>query len=213
VLFATEERERVEAILARAAQLRRAHPEYSLIGWIHAAGSLEHALYWGAPEEAVAIARRERRALYGVGLAVLNAKARLLRARACLHAASALAPGRARAALLRRAAIDTLVLRLERGPLNRGIARTLSAAIAALRGNQRRAIALLDAACSAFLACDAKLFAATTRYCKGALLGGEQGRALQQPALAAFHGEGVVDAPRYIAWIASGFAEILGVRR
>jgi len=41
------------------------------------------------------------------------------------------------------------------------------------------------------------------------LLGGEAGASLKGPALAAFQEQGVIDPPRYIAWLACGFGERL----
>jgi len=96
VLLATEERARTQAILDRAAGLRAAHPRYFVLSWTHAACSLEHAAYWGAPGDALRVLQREQLALFGPRVSIMRSKARMLRARACVLAASALAPGRAR---------------------------------------------------------------------------------------------------------------------
>jgi serine/threonine protein kinase len=210
-LFATQERARSQAILERASALRAAHPRYFLVSWAHAACSVEHAAYWGEPHEALKVWQREQAVLLDAPFWLLRNKARLVRARACLLAASALPPGRERASLLRRAAWDALLLRRQHSPLDRGIARGLSAGVALLRQRRQRAIAHLDAARALYDECEARLLSAATQYCKGALVGGEQGASLQGPTLAAFVDEGVVDPRRYIAWIACGFREqILG---
>ena len=211
VLFATEERERVTAILERVGRVRSEHPRYPLIGWVHAAGMVEHALHWGEAGDALRVVERERRALFGTHLAMFNAKARLVRARACLDAACAAPAGTRRSALLRRAAFDAALLRRERGAYHRGIALLLAAGVAVLRAQPRRAQQRLGRAAAAFDQSEAKLFAAAARYCQGTLLGGEAGSALQTPALAAFREEGVVDPRRYIAWMASGFRTELSI--
>lgn len=209
VLFATEERARAQAILDRAAGLRAAHPRYFVLSWTHAACSLEHAAYWGAPGDALRVLQREQLVLFGPRVSIMRSKARMLRARACVLAASALAPGRPRTALLRVAALDAAALRWSRNPNCRGFSWLLSAAIALLRQKRARSIAHLDAAGRAFDECEARLMSAAARYCKGMLLGGEAGASLRGPALAAFQDEGVIDPPRYIAWLACGFGELL----
>jgi hypothetical protein len=129
-----------------------------------------------------------------------------------VQAASALPPGRERNALLRAAARDAARLRRARGASDQGVGWLLAAAVLALSDRKARAIANLEHAHAVFEASEASLLMAATRYCKGALLGGDEGRALQAPALAAFEAEGVVDPRRYIAWIAAGFRDVVGDR-
>jgi tetratricopeptide (TPR) repeat protein len=213
VLFANDETAQSQAILDLAARLRARHPRYAMLGWIHATGSLEHALYSGAPEDALAIAQREHGILFGSSYPLLGERARIHRARAYLNAASARTPGRARAPLLRCAARDIGRSSRKRNAYHRGLWLLLSAGIAALQERPGRAIDKLDEAIAAFAASEALLFAACARYCKGALLGGNAGRRLKGPALAALQAEGVVDPRRCVAWLASGFRGIIDGER
>jgi hypothetical protein len=214
ILLATQDRARLETILERAAALRASHPRYFLVGWAHAAFRLEHASYWGDPAEALEIWRAERAVLLGAPFWVLTNAAVLLRARAHLLAASAAPRGLRRAMLLRRAAWDAARLARQPSAYDRGAAKLLSAAVAVLRGAERSAIEQLDAAHALFEACEARLFCAAARYCKGSLLGGAEGAALQVAAIEALDAEGVVDPRRYIAWLACGFqAHVLGADR
>jgi len=167
VLIADGERERSAAILERVARARAEHPSYPLVGWAHAAGCVEHAAFWATPAEALAILRREERVLFSPSVSVLRLKARMMRARACLRAAAALPPGGARAALLRCAVLDVLLIRMRGGAYNRGMASLLAAGIAAQRDRPAAAIARLDAAREWFDACEARLLSQAALYCKG----------------------------------------------
>jgi hypothetical protein len=86
----------------------------------------------------------------------------------------------------------------------------MDAGVALLRERPERALRLLDSAVPLLEASQAKLVLASAHYCRGALLGGEQGAALKRGAWQAIADEGVVEPWRYIVSFASGFRGVVG---
>jgi hypothetical protein len=210
LLFAAEDRESAQAILAQQGRTRAQHPRYMALAWGHAACSLECELYWGEPADVVRSLRSEQGALFKSGYAPLTEAARSLRARARLAAAAALpARDRMRAKLLRSAARDAAAWR-QRGALQKGKALVVQAGVAWLRGRPQRALRHLDAALAWLVDAEAQLLIASVQYCKGALLADESGRALMRSAANTLRAEGVLRPERWVAWTACGFRTVLG---
>jgi hypothetical protein len=209
LLFAAEDPERAQAILARQAAMRAQHPRYVALVWTHAACNLERELYWGQPAASARLADCEQRALFASGYAPLTAAARELRARVRLAAASELPNGSERTRLLRGAARDAAAWR-PRGALQKGKALVAQAGVAVLREQPELALRRLDAALPWLLRAEAKLLVASVQYCRGALLGADDGRALTSDAVNTLRSEGIVCPERWVAWNACGFRNLIG---
>ncbi|WP_437968955.1 protein kinase [Sorangium sp. So ce260] len=130
-----------------------------------------------------------------------------LRASAALEAAAreALDDARLARTLLGEAERDARRLSREGAPWVAPMAMSLRAAIAAQRGQAASALSLLQAAADAFDASEMALFAACARRRRGALLGGEEGRALIEAADAWMAGQGIRSPARMAAIFAPGF--------
>jgi serine/threonine protein kinase/tetratricopeptide (TPR) repeat protein len=209
VLFATGERAQVEAAIERMAELRRQHPRYAMIGWIHAVCLVEHALYWGDPEAALRVLQRERSALFGTLLPFLRHHSRVLHARACLSAATVCRPGPRRLCLLGRACLEAALLCRSHSAYDQGRGHLLFAAMAMLREERGRASRRLDLASALFESSEARLLLEATRYCRGALLGGEEGSLLKQSVRVNLEHEGVVAVDHYVGWVAFGLRDLV----
>jgi len=135
-----------------------------------------------------------------------------LRARCALAAAAAgamgggarAATGPEREALLASAERDARALAGERMPWSDPIALLVRAGVAALRGDDAAAEAGLAGAVPGFEAAGMALHAAVARRARGALLGGDEGRALATGADAFLTGQSVRDPARFAAMIAPG---------
>lgn len=191
-----------QTVLDRHARLYDGNPRYSVLRWSHVACQIEHELYWGSPEEAARLVRREWRALFATGYTVLNQEARYVRTRALL-AAAAVADGRSRRRLLRQAAADAKSLRRSR-PLHRGIAFIVDATIAHLRGETEQAAASLAAASGWYSRCDMRVFAVCTEYTRACLDGAPDAAERRASALEALRTEGIVDPLHWIRWYVVG---------
>jgi serine/threonine protein kinase len=125
-----------------------------------------------------------------------------LRARAALALAET-ADGRE--ALLRSVQHDAGRLARERLAHGSARARALQAGVANLRGDRVLATRLLREALEAFAALDMALNAAVLRTVLGALVGGDEGRALQTTASSWFASQSVKRPDRFVAMLAPGF--------
>jgi serine/threonine protein kinase len=129
-----------------------------------------------------------------------------LRARATLGLASR-ATQSERRRLLRDAERDARLLEKERMPWSDALAALVRATVVALRGESDVAARLLDEAARRFDAVDMALHAATARHRLGRLIGGDEGRALTDAALAWMANQKIKNAPRITAMLVPGFVD------
>ncbi len=108
--------------------------------------------------------------------------------------------------LLRSARGDAHRLEREKAPWATALARLIRAGVASLERDKSQTLSLLDEAATAFDAVDMLLWATAARRHAGALLGGEEGRALVARADALMTEQGVVNPARMAAMYAPGFA-------
>jgi serine/threonine protein kinase len=146
----------------------------------------------------------ERSILYRIQSSRMEAHS--LRGRAALAAAQG-ALRSERPALL--AAVERHARALASAPLRHtsALAALLYAGAAAVRGHGARALRLLDEAAAACAAADLGLYAASARYRRGELTGGDDGRQLRDDAIAQLDAQKVVAPARMIALLAPGFAD------
>lgn len=208
MLFAREQPEQVPVTFARFSALCAQHPRYIGMHWARAMFRLECALYWGGPDEVDEILRVEHRALFVAGYPPCAQVSRRLCARARLFLSARASSVRARHALARRA-VRELPRRRAKNSLQEGQARLIAASAAHLLGEAGRVRGELDAALEAFERADAKLWAASTAYCKGALSGDDRGRAAMADAAQVLRAEGITQPLRWVRWMAAGFEEVL----
>ncbi|HEY6361394.1 MAG TPA: AAA family ATPase [Vicinamibacterales bacterium] len=107
-------------------------------------------------------------------------------------------------AYLARAARDAARLEREGAAWANALARLVRASLSAARGPGDQALLELEAAERALRDSAMAHYAAAAQYRRGALLGGDQGRPLQQSALAWFAGQNVVNAPRLADMLTPG---------
>jgi hypothetical protein len=206
-----EERTEAESILERHAGLHALHPNCCTLAWTHAWCSLESAMFWGTPEEALRLAERQRQALFQSGYSVLTDTGRLLRGRVRVRAAAALRQASSRTSLLRGAASDVKVKR--GGALVQGMAALVEAGVAMQRDRPEQALSLLDSAIAELVSAEAAMMVASARYIKGAMLGGDAGHAMKCLARATLEEEGILAPERWIAWTVPGFDVVAGLER
>lgn len=208
-LFAMEKPERADDVLHRQARLREMHPRYRPLAWMHALSNLERELYWGSPGDVQRAARRDAKALFASGYGIFTEAARLTRARARLTVATAEPLGLRRSHLLMGAAADAKFRGRRRSVMQNGIALLVEAGIAIARDRPDLALSRLADSGRNFEAAEAKLMMATVQYCRGMLLGGDDGRALKSRARDSLTAEGVLSPERWIGWAACGFRPAL----
>ena len=88
-----------------------------------------------------------------------------------------------------------------------GHTHSIRAAIAALRGDDNRAVGLLDQATTVYLANDMFSYAAAVRRRQGEVQGGEEGRALVDESNAWMASRGIKNPTRMTAMYAPGFPD------
>ncbi len=187
-----------------AAQWR--HRDYHLQHYWVAMALAQCELYAGDP--AAASARIEaqwpllRRALL-LSVVMLRAEVLHLRARCALAAAEV--PG-APAAPLRLASRLARRLARERLPWCRPAAELLLAGVAHVRGDDRDAARRLEVAEAGLRAADTHALAAAASFRRGALVGGDAGRALTEAAGAWARAQRVVNVDALMRLLAPGFA-------
>jgi hypothetical protein len=79
------------------------------------------------------------------------------------------------------------------------------AAIHAQEGRPDLALAELERGERRIAAADAAIYASIVRYCRGLLVGGDEGKELRARAVQHLVSEGVKSPQRYIAWFLPGF--------
>jgi len=126
-----------------------------------------------------------------------------LRARAALMLATIKPPERR--ALCRAAANDVAKIEKDKMRWAAPWVNLLRAGIAMTEGEQDRALGLLVEAAPGFEASNMGLYAAATRYRRGQLLGGDEGRELRAQADAGMATQGIVNRARMVAMLAPGF--------
>jgi eukaryotic-like serine/threonine-protein kinase len=131
-------------------------------------------------------------------------EAHITRIRAALAAAAT--DHAQRPELLRCVAWHAGKLEAPRFAYAEGIAALCRAGAAKLRGDHARSLALLDVAIARFDASDLALYAAAARHRRGALVGGDEGRALVEAAERCFAAQRVRSPARMVAMLAPGFA-------
>jgi eukaryotic-like serine/threonine-protein kinase len=208
-LFASEDRAGASAVLHKQAQLRARYPSFQPLAYSHALSRVENALYWDDPEAAYGLLESDWPVLSGMGFPPLNAVALTLRARASVALAARLAPGMRRRWLLWRAWLDVRSSRAAGPPAARAGALFVRASVALLNGRRAAARRQLEHALRVLDAAGGKLLAASARYCLGALETEAARRsALQAAAARVLNQEGIVSAPRWVAWTVPGFRSI-----
>jgi hypothetical protein len=212
-VLASNDRARMDALLAEHAQLAARHPRYMLLQWAHVYNGIEAALYWGPGERALELLQRGWRTFARSGYLLLLEEALLLHARASLAAASTLAPGRRRTRLLRRTALLANLLSRRGVQRTHGTLLLVRAALAALSGRRLDALRELEAASAHCAGTQQKLLAASARYCHGMLLDTPSGGDACRAAALVLAEEGVVEPTRWVAWSAPGFGVLLERRR
>jgi serine/threonine protein kinase len=135
----------------------------------------------------------------------LRLESRHARARGVLAAAVAL-PSR-RAELLTEAEAIAGRITKERMPWSDALAMLVTAAIAHGRGRDVESASILERAATALDACDMKLFAALARRRRGAIVGGDEGRALIAATDARMRAQKIVNPPRMAAMLTPGFPD------
>ena len=96
------------------------------------------------------------------------------------------------------------------GPLGQGMAELVKAGIAMQTDRPEEALKWLASAETQLAIAQAALMAASARYVKGTMLGGDEGRALQAGARRDLDAQGIVDPMHWVAWTVTGFDAILG---
>ncbi|HZF48566.1 MAG TPA: AAA family ATPase [Polyangiaceae bacterium] len=197
-----EARERSSEAMRQWSQ-RRFHVEH----WWAMLGDRQIDLYVGDAEAAYKAVHAQWGALSGSLLLMVQLtklEALQLRARAALM----LAEGRPsdRESLCREAARDARSIEGEAMPWSDPLTALLRAGIAFTRGDADRALSELEQAEAGLVAADMGLYAAAARYRRGKLLGGDEGRALEDAARSWMAGQGVVNVERMVALHAPGFS-------
>jgi tetratricopeptide (TPR) repeat protein len=136
---------------------------------------------------------------------VLRLESQHARARGVLAAAVAL-PSRRAELLAEAEAIAARILK-ERMPWSDALATLVNAAIAHGRGRIDQSVTLLSDASTALDACDMKLIAALARHRRGAIVGGDEGRALIAAADAMMRAQKIVNPSRMAAMLTPGFPD------
>ncbi len=136
---------------------------------------------------------------------VLRLESLHARARAVL--AAAMARPAERTALLREARSVTDRIARERMPWSDALNLVLRAAIAHGEGHLDETVTLLTGAAGALDAGDMKLFAALARRRRGAIVGGDEGRALIAAADGLMRAQKIVRPDRMAAMLTPGFAD------
>ncbi len=126
------------------------------------------------------------------------------RARAALAIAQQVAN---REPFLRTALEQARRLEKEQAAWSMGHTHSIRAAIAALRGDDNRAVGLLDQATTVYLANDMFSYAAAVRRRQGEVQGGEEGRALVDESNAWMASRGIKNPTRMTAMYAPGFPD------
>jgi serine/threonine protein kinase/tetratricopeptide (TPR) repeat protein len=208
LFLAAEDADQAHEVLDRQSHLLEEHPDCMTLAFTRAVCRIEHAIYFGGRF------RISRRTMLDddvlvSGYGVMDGEGRALRARARVAAAARLPAGADKARLLRAALSDTKARR-PRGPLHRAIGWLLEAGVFMQRGRPDEALALLDSAIPAFVATDAALLATCANHCRGTLIGGDEGRALVRSTRATMMADGIANPPRWVAWVACGFGQLVG---
>jgi eukaryotic-like serine/threonine-protein kinase len=205
LLLSDDDRERANEVVAEWDHARADPLSYPMLRWVQAAGRVEHALYARQVEEALDHVLRDQHALTATSYSFFTDEARLLRARAHLSVAARERDPEARRKLLRRAAADQRVLARRRGRMANGPVQLLGAQIAFLEESVQHVHTRLSLAVQQADAAGWKLFAASVRYCHGALLGPTEGAPLRSAAAEVLRAEGVARPTRWVGWLAPGF--------
>lgn len=203
VLLVSGDDARARALLQHQARLRSLHPAFFAVSWAHAACGIEQALYHREPERALQLVQANDAALFRSGAPILTRTSRVLRSRALLAAAATKPRSSERAGWLRAAARDIAMLRGGGFAMQRGAALLLDASLALQCRGRERALSKIEAALPLIDAAELKLVAASARYCRGRLMGGDEGRALQLKAATVMRQESVVDPARCASWAAA----------
>jgi tetratricopeptide (TPR) repeat protein len=208
LFFAAEEAELAHEVLERQTRLFEEHPDCMTLAFTRAVCRIENGIYFGGRS------RISRRTMLDddvlvSGYGIMDGEGRSIRARARVAAAALLPDGADKDRLLRAALSDTRARR-PRGPLHRAIGRLLEGGVFMQRGRLDEALARLDSAIPAFVATDAALLATCANHCRGTLIGGDEGRELVRATLATMTAEGIANPPRWVAWVACGFGELVG---
>ncbi len=168
-------------------------------------------LYEGAPRDAHAFVRDRwramQRSLIPGRIQSIRVSAWDLRARAALALAEA---GGERATLIHTAEGDAQKLARERLAHADARAAALHAGVANVRGRHAEAARRLREALAGFAALNMELNAAALRSTLGALVGGDEGRALRDEADAWFASQSVKRPDRFVAMLVPGFARLTG---
>jgi hypothetical protein len=98
-------------------------------------------------------------------------------------------------------------LEKERRPDTTAVALLIRATVASCRGDEARAVALLEKARAGFEALEMRLYAAAAERALGRILGGDRGRALVTAAEAWMTGQGIRNPGRFAAVLAPGFPD------
>jgi len=121
-----------------------------------------------------------------------------------IRARCTLAAGRSEP-FLRAVERDAARLEKEQVPGPPALALLLRAGVAAARGQDQRAVAMLVGAERALLSADVALLAVAARRQRGRVIGGDEGRALMTSADAWLAGQAVCDTERLVAMLVPGF--------
>jgi hypothetical protein len=197
----------------------RVEVQQAMAGWSRQRVSMEHAtellrqaeffLYEGKPDRALDLVDRHWKSsfapllLFGIQIWVIAALN--VRARVALGMA-ATAEGRSRARFLAAAERDARRLERQRTHWAGALACLIRAGVASMSGRADRALGLLVASEARFRDADMALHAAVAARQRGALLGGDSGRALAAEADTWILGQGLKDPSRMSAMIAPGLA-------
>jgi serine/threonine protein kinase len=170
------------------------------------------ALYAGAPGDAHAFVRDRwrpmHRSLIPGRIQSIRVSAWDMRARAALAVAEG--DGKDRDALLHTVEGDAR--RLSREDLAHAAARAIAlrAGVASVRGDRAGAARLVREALACFVSLDMALNAAALRSVLGALVDGDEGRALSEEAAAWFVSQSVKRPARFVTMLAPGFGGLAG---
>jgi serine/threonine protein kinase len=226
-----EARERDDLFAATSLRTRHAHlarlaadePEKALAElreaiarWSTQAFHLQHffalisegeiALYRKDPATVMRILRERARALSRSRLLrvqVFRVEWLQLRARGAL-AMAASSEGPDREPQLWSAERDARRIEKERVHWGDPLAALLRAGVASVRGERDEALEKLDLAETTFAAADMALYAAAARRCRGALVGGAEGRALEESSDAWMRGQKIQNPAAFTGMLAPG---------
>jgi len=170
------------------------------------------ALYAGAPGDAYAFVlerwRPMQRSLIPGRIQSIRVSVWDMRARAALAVAEG--DRSHRDALLR--SVESDARRMSREALAHSAARAIAlrAGVANVRGDRTGAAGLLREALAGFVSLEMGLNATALRSVLGALVGGDEGRALREEAAAWFASQSVKRPERFVAMVAPGFGGVAG---